>query len=618
MKTFKITKNSQYIQSIQLDKGTYTYSCNVKSDATVLVIAFQNVKGVWTDFEIPILSGMWNKKAKLTFELKERAVNFDLCKYASDESRVYVQVPMLEEGTNDSTPKPSDLDDLEEIDNNKSQIKAFNLAFEDLENYIDGAFKDGVIDSAEATTIAQLIKTVESERDKMLATYDKLFLNSYLEGTAKSSLQQNKITFIGAVNDVITAINTAIADNKITPTERTNVNNKFNAYKTALADFSTSIENANKAIQDKLKGYSDDAQSSADQAQQKANQAQSDATNANAKLADIASDSKITPSEKQETKKEWDVIEAEFWLNLAQAGNAGVDTENYSDSFVNLQDYIPPLLSDLNATSDINGEQFRQVFVAYYTARTDLLNGIAIKIKGIADNAQSDADLAKSQAQALTYLKDALALPTVQQGGLVLTSFIAARNNNGVVKSFMNGAPEVNPTAFAAGVANFGAPSESHAIALNHDGSGHLANGAISWNADGSVTKFTGGIQSNNMGDKVTISPTNRAISFIDANGTTRAYMGFYNTGEPHISVGNIANNQFNSTLKPNALEFNSSQGNTSKFSRDELTIRASASQAPRFQVMVSGTSTYIIINNLVATGKGSLYEENGFLKIVK
>src|SRR5699024_4508075 len=67
----------------------------------------------------------------------------------------------------------------------------------------------------------------------------------------------NKITFVGAVSNVITAINTAIADGKITPTERNNVNTRFNEYKGALASFSTAIENANKAIQDEIKALAD-------------------------------------------------------------------------------------------------------------------------------------------------------------------------------------------------------------------------------------------------------------------------------------------------------------------------------------------------------------------------
>jgi hypothetical protein len=83
------------------------------------------------------------------------------------------------------------------------------------------------------------------------------------------------------------------------------------------------------------------------------------------------------------------------------------------------------------------------------------------------------------------YQETAIEQDTFMNGGLILSSVIGARDN-GVVRSYMNGLEE-NPTAFAAGVTDFGAPTETKKIALQHDGSGHLAGGNINWDAAGNL-----------------------------------------------------------------------------------------------------------------------------------
>ena len=62
----------------------------------------------------------------------------------------------------------------------------------------------------------------------------------------------------GAITNLITAINTAIADGKTTTTEKKNVDAKFTLFNSALATFNTAVESANKAIQDALKKFSDE------------------------------------------------------------------------------------------------------------------------------------------------------------------------------------------------------------------------------------------------------------------------------------------------------------------------------------------------------------------------
>lgn len=130
-----------------------------------------------------------------------------------------------------------------------------------LGNYIDGAFSDGIIQESEAKAIEKYINTVKTDKATVEATYNKLYVNSYLTGTAKSGLLNAKVTLFGAIDNLLSAINSAISDGKTTVAEKNNVDSKFSLFNSAMSSFNTAVETANKAIQDTLKSYSDNAAS---------------------------------------------------------------------------------------------------------------------------------------------------------------------------------------------------------------------------------------------------------------------------------------------------------------------------------------------------------------------
>ena len=130
-----------------------------------------------------------------------------------------------------------------------------------LGNYIDGAFSDGIIQESEAKAIEKYINTVKTDKAAVEATYNKLYVNSYLTGTAKSGLLNAKVTLFGAIDNLLSAINSAISDGKTTVAEKNNVDSKFSLFNSAMSSFNTAVETANKAIQDTLKSYSDNAAS---------------------------------------------------------------------------------------------------------------------------------------------------------------------------------------------------------------------------------------------------------------------------------------------------------------------------------------------------------------------
>lgn len=108
---------------------------------------------------------------------------------------------------------------------------------------------------------------------------------------------------------------------------------------------------------------------------------QAEIDKANAVLADMASDSKLTPTEKQQTAVEWSRIKAEQAKNTAAATAAGVSTAEVTIAYNTLNGYLEtganPLLKDLTTTSDIVGSTFRSTFATWYDKNATLVNATA-------------------------------------------------------------------------------------------------------------------------------------------------------------------------------------------------------------------------------------------------
>ncbi|MDV3945123.1 hypothetical protein CMT69_09310, partial [Elizabethkingia anophelis] len=112
--------------------------------------------------------------------------------------------------------------------------------------------------------------------------------------------------------------------------------------------------------------------------QEQLTNAQNSANVANQKLADIANDNVLTASEKPDVMKEWQVIDAEFPHIRSQAITFGVNYDNFSYFYQQLSNYLISIeYANLTKDNPINGAEFRQKFVSYYTERTDLLKRIS-------------------------------------------------------------------------------------------------------------------------------------------------------------------------------------------------------------------------------------------------
>ena len=121
--------------------------------------------------------------------------------------------------------------------------------------------------------------------------------------------------------------------------------------------------------------------------------AASSAATANSLLADISSDSKLTPSEKHAVRTEWDAVYNEFGGIANQANLYAITTERtaYLNQVQALGNYLnggaaytlgtePPLWlrdAELSNTVNITGSTFRSNWSSLYSLRQTLLNKIA-------------------------------------------------------------------------------------------------------------------------------------------------------------------------------------------------------------------------------------------------
>ncbi len=104
------------MQDIVLNPGVYTYNARVKDEYRSSYVFSLWYNEQWNDYEIPLTADAWRDGEKITFTLEHQATKFAICAACSADNPVLVREPMLEHGTNASTPRPNDLDLDEKVD----------------------------------------------------------------------------------------------------------------------------------------------------------------------------------------------------------------------------------------------------------------------------------------------------------------------------------------------------------------------------------------------------------------------------------------------------------------------------------------------------------------------
>lgn len=253
----------------------------------------------------------------------------------------------------------------ENVDKAQQDANKANQSIADLSN-------DNLVTPNEKLDLKKEWEIIVAEKPKNDAQADKFGVSKVAYGTAYTALDTYLKPILAS-----TTTNSAIVGQTMRDT--------FKAYYTARTDLLN-------AVATKAKDLADTAQSGVEQVKAKAEKAQADATKANQSIADLSNDNLVTPNEKLDLKKEWEIIVAEKPKNDAQADKFGVNKTTYGTAYNALNTYLTPILANLTTNSAIVGQTMRDTFKTYYSARTDLLNAIASKAKDLADNAQNTAD----------------------------------------------------------------------------------------------------------------------------------------------------------------------------------------------------------------------------------
>lgn len=145
----------------------------------------------------------------------------------------------------------------------------------------------------------------------------------------------------------------------------------------------------------------------------------------------IASDSSLTPSDKQQVANEWVRIQGEYWSIMANAEKYDVPTDSFTVYFQALEDYLTPLLADMSTTSEITGTEFRKVFSDYYE--------ISSNMSDLIDDAIDES------IKSTEYLKKAMEDGSTEvKGGLVMTNVLLLKNAQDEVTAGVSGLQEDN------------------------------------------------------------------------------------------------------------------------------------------------------------------------------
>lgn len=143
----------------------------------------------------------------------------------------------------------------------------------------------------------------------------------------------------------------------------------------------------------------------------------------------IASDSSLTPSDKQQVANEWVRIQGEYWSIMANAEKYDVPTDTFTTYFQRLEDYLTPLLADMSTTSEITGTEFRKVFSDYYQ--------ISNNMSDLIDDAIDES------IKSTEYLKQAMEDGSTEvKGGLIMTNVMLLKNAEGDVTAGVSGLQE--------------------------------------------------------------------------------------------------------------------------------------------------------------------------------
>ncbi len=145
------------------------------------------------------------------------------------------------------------------IDEAKQAAQQAQQTADSLKNFTDTAFADGIIDRAEAVAIEKYKNSVTETKQAVDASYNEVYANALLPGSAKSNLQAAKSAFDTAVANLLDSVAIASDDGIATAKEKADVDEKYTFFNDAYSTYTTRLKEAQAAIETAINTTARDA-----------------------------------------------------------------------------------------------------------------------------------------------------------------------------------------------------------------------------------------------------------------------------------------------------------------------------------------------------------------------
>lgn len=137
-----------------------------------------------------------------------------------------------------------------EIQGNINDVQG---SVDDLDDYLNTSFRDGVLSDVEKEAIRTHLITLATEKKDVDKQYDTLDRMDDLTGWARTLLKTAYDEYIIAYNSLVTSINNILKKTTITASDRTSLNTAFTTHDTKLGEYSKRVSEAIEAIAEKKK-----------------------------------------------------------------------------------------------------------------------------------------------------------------------------------------------------------------------------------------------------------------------------------------------------------------------------------------------------------------------------
>ena len=129
-----------------------------------------------------------------------------------------------------------------------TQITELDTSFTDYKDFVEGIFRDNIIDDTEKTLLLDKEKKLNQEKEDIDAKYKELSENKYLIEPTKSMLDTDYLNYNNKHTELLNIIHTVIEDSKVESLEIAKIDILFANYSTLFAKLNTTMNTAIEQI----------------------------------------------------------------------------------------------------------------------------------------------------------------------------------------------------------------------------------------------------------------------------------------------------------------------------------------------------------------------------------